>query len=88
MANELDPQELRRAVFRTVADKLTMSGHRPADIDESSKLMELGLIDSEDLIEIILEVEQRCGCQFDPEELDFENGLTLGGLIGSFVARR
>lgn len=38
------------------------------------------MIDSEDLVEIILllEVEQQCGCEFNPEEMDIETGLTLG----------
>jgi acyl carrier protein len=45
------------------------------------------VVDSEDLVEIILEVEQQCGCEFNPESIDFEGGVTLGTLIGSFATR-
>ena len=81
-----DPGAVRVAVLRVLRRLLSSSGRSSGRIDDSTKLLEIGLIDSEDLIEIILEVEQECGCQFDPNETDLENGLTLGGLIASFVS--
>lgn len=54
-------------------------------IDASAQLFELGLIDSKDLLDIILEVEQRCAVEFNPERIDFEAGLTLGRLIDAFA---
>jgi acyl carrier protein len=53
-------------------------------IDGSTRLLEVGLIDSTRLLDIILEVETRCGVQFNPEHIDFETGVTLGGLINAF----
>jgi acyl carrier protein len=53
-------------------------------IDASTRLLEVGLIDSTRLLDIILEVETRCGVQFNPEHIDFETGVTLGGLINAF----
>ena len=53
-------------------------------IDASTRLIEVGLIDSTRLLDIILEVETRCGVQFNPEHIDFETGVTLGGLISAF----
>lgn len=53
-------------------------------IDASTRLIEVGLIDSTRLLDIILEVETRCGVQFNPEHIDFETGVTLGGLINAF----
>ena len=53
-------------------------------IDASTRLLEVGLIDSTRLLDIILEVETRCGVQFNPEHIDFETGVTLGGLIDAF----
>jgi acyl carrier protein len=58
-------------------------GHR--GVDASIQLLELGLIDSKELLDIILEVEERCAVQFNPERIDFETGLTLGGLIDAFA---
>jgi acyl carrier protein len=53
-------------------------------VDASTRLIEVGLIDSTRLLDIILEVETRCGVQFNPEHIDFETGVTLGGLINAF----
>lgn len=87
MPNAVENEAVRSTVLRAVACKLSAAGHERNDIDEGSKLLELGFIDSEDLIEIIFDVEAQCGCEFDPQELDLETGLTLGGLIGAFVAK-
>jgi acyl carrier protein len=87
MANESNNEAIRSAVLSTLRRTLSASGHGWNDIDEQSRLLELGLIDSEDLIEIILEVEQQCGCEFNPEQMDLEAGLTLGELISAFVSR-
>lgn len=87
MPNSVDIEGLRSAVLRALAGKLSPASRGRIDIDEKSPLLELGLIDSEDLIEVILEVEQQSGCEFNPQEIDLETGLTLAGLIGSFVAR-
>jgi len=53
-------------------------------VDASTRLIEVGLIDSTRLLDIILEVETRCGVQFNPEHIDFGTGVTLGGLINAF----
>lgn len=54
-------------------------------IDTSTRLLEAGLIDSKDLLDIILEVEKRYGVQFNPEQIDFEAGITLGSLVNAFA---
>jgi acyl carrier protein len=87
MPISVDNEAVRSAVLRAVAGKLSSVGHGRIDIDDKSQLLKLGLIDSEDLIEIILEVERQCGCEFNPEQMDLEDGLTLGGLISAFVSR-
>ncbi|MBX9775274.1 MAG: acyl carrier protein [Xanthobacteraceae bacterium] len=53
-------------------------------VDASTRLLEVGLIDSTRLLDIILEVETRCGVQFNPEHIDFETGVTLGALVNAF----
>src|SRR5262249_54378357 len=55
-------------------------------IDGSTRLLDVGLIDSKDLVDIILEVETRCGVMFNPERIDFETGITLRSLVGAFDA--
>jgi acyl carrier protein len=88
MANEIVNEAVRSAVLSALAGKLSAAARGRGDIDEKSPLLELGLIDSEDLIEIILEVEQQCTCEFNPEQMDLEAGLTLGGLISAFMLPR
>jgi acyl carrier protein len=86
MANAVENEAVRSAVLRAVVRKLSAAGRERAQIGEGTRLLELGIIDSEDLIEIIFDVESQCGCEFDPQELDLETGLTLGGLVGAFLA--
>jgi acyl carrier protein len=57
-----------------------------SSLDGSIKFLELGLIDSKDLLDIILEIEDRCAVAFNPEGVDFEVGLTLSGFISAFTA--
>lgn len=86
----LDPEidePVRSTLIRALLRKLSSQGHDASALDHESKLLEVGLIDSEDLIEIILEVEEQCTCEFNPDEIDLENGLTLAGLTRCFVAR-
>jgi acyl carrier protein len=59
--------------------------HFRGDINASTQLLQLGLVDSTDLLDIILEVEQRCAVAFDPERVDFEENLTLGTLVAAFA---
>jgi len=57
---------------------------KDGSVDPSIKLLEVGLIDSTRLLDIILEVETRCGVEFNPSSIDFETGVTLGSLINAF----
>ena len=41
-------------------------------IAPDADLIELGLVDSQALLDVILEVEQQSGCLFDAERIDFE----------------
>ena len=85
----LDDNDPVAAVVRQVlSHKLAAAGHPSNELAPSAKLLELGLIDSEDLIEVILEVEERCQCEFDPTDVDMESGLTLAGFVRSFVVKR
>ena len=67
--------------------RLAAAGVSDDELTQGTKLLEIGLIDSEDLVEVILEVEERCGCEFNPVEIDLEGGLTLDKFTSSFVVR-
>jgi acyl carrier protein len=75
-------------VFRTIVDMLTPERSRPefkGGFNASTQLSEVGLIDSTHLLDIILEVEQRCAVEFDPTRVDFQEALTLGSLVSAFI---
>lgn len=83
-----DPgQAVRSTILRTLRGRRRSARYGLGEIDEECNLLELGLIDSEDLVEIILEVEDQCQCAFDPEAIDMANGITLRTLVSAFVAR-
>ena len=70
---------------------ISLLGSLPSSLDPkaiggngSAKLLEEALVDSKNLLDIILEVETRCDVRFNPEHIDFEQGLTLGSLITAF----
>lgn len=78
--------DVRALVRDALARKLSMAGHGPQEIGNGTNLIGLGLIDSTDLLDIILEVEGQCGREFSPEGIELENGLTFETLVGAFTA--
>ncbi len=75
-------------IFTTIVEMLKPKLSRPeftGGIDASTQLSEVGLIDSTHLLDIILEVEQRCAVEFDPTRVDFQGALTLGSLVSAFT---
>ena len=76
---------VRSTILAMLRPKLSPGQLGNGGIDASTPLLELGLIDSKDLLDIILEVEERCTVEFKPERIDFETGLTLGSLIDAFA---
>jgi len=72
---------LRQALAR----KLEAAGGRPVVVEESSNLLEIGVVDSQGLLDLILEVEESCGLMFDPARIDLESGVTLGVLAQAFA---
>jgi acyl carrier protein len=76
-------------ILRTILEMLTPRLAPPEfdnGIDASTQLSEVGLIDSTQLLDIILEVEQRCAVEFDPTRVDFQGTPTLGSLVSAFTA--
>ncbi|HUB16214.1 MAG TPA: hypothetical protein VMB34_29995 [Acetobacteraceae bacterium] len=56
-----------------------------SNVDVDADLIELGLVDSQTLLDIILEVEGGSGQMFDAEAMDFESGVTLRRLAAAFT---
>jgi acyl carrier protein len=71
-------------ILSVLGPRLSRSQFR-GDINASTQLLQLGLVDSTDLLDLILEVEQRCAVAFDPARVDFEERLTLGTLVAAFA---
>ena len=66
--------------------RLREGGRTTSRVDPDSDLIELGLIDSQALLDMILDVEQGSGRMFDAEGMDFESGVTLRRLSAAFAA--
>jgi acyl carrier protein len=71
---------LQSALSRMIAEK----GRPLSGIDDKTDLIEVEAIDSEALINLILEVEERSGLRFRPDRIDFETGLTVQKLANAF----
>jgi acyl carrier protein len=54
-------------------------------INKDTNLIEAAVIDSQSLLDLILEVENGCGRTFDPLQIDFESGVTLRKLACAFA---
>jgi acyl carrier protein len=68
-----------------LAQRLREEGHSVARIDPDADLIELGLVDSQALLDVILDVEQASGRMFDADGMDFESGVTLRRLAAAFT---
>ena len=79
-ANEI----VRRLLMEVLLRKLGEAGAAADGIDETTALIELGVIDSQGLLDIILEVEDGCGRMFDPMLIDLEGEVTLHSIAAAF----
>jgi acyl carrier protein len=68
-----------------LAQRLREEGHSVTRIDPDADLIELGLVDSQALLDVILDVEQASGRMFDADGMDFESGVTLRRLAAAFT---
>lgn len=82
MASEHDPvlQVLGEALRR----RLGGAGGK-GRIEYDTDLIETGILDSQALLDLVLEVEQRTERLFDAEAIDFEHGVTLRGIAAAFA---
>lgn len=69
-----------------LARRLRQDGRAAPRIDADADLIELGVVNSQALLDMILDVEQGCGQMFDADGMDFERGVTLRRLAAAFTA--
>ena len=69
-----------------LALRLRREGRTAARIDPDADLIQMGLVDSQALLDMILDCEQGSGQMFDADGMDFESGVTLHRLAAAFTA--
>lgn len=84
--------DIRAALLDILKPRLSEieTGSTPGKTGDSGDLSardasaDLGLIDSSDLLDVILDVEQRCCVIFNPERISFDSVLSLETLVDAF----
>ncbi len=71
-------------VTDALARRLHQEGRAMPRIGSDDDLVELGLVDSQALLDVILDVEQRSGQMFNADHIDFERGMSLRHLAAAF----
>jgi len=66
--------------------RLRRDGRNTVRIDADSDLIDLGVVDSQGLLDMILDAEAGSGQMFDADGMDFESGVTLRRLAAAFAA--
>jgi hypothetical protein len=81
----LEGSPLLRLLGDALTRRLRQDGRNVARVDPDSDLIELGIVDSQALLDMILDAEAGSGQMFDAEGMDFERGVTLRRLAAAFV---
>ena len=80
MAND----DLLPLLSDTLMRLLGKSG-RSIKVESDTDLIERGVLDSQALLDLILEVENHSNRMFDAERIDFEAGVTLRRIAAAFA---
>ena len=76
------------AILRILSETLTRlldKGGRSIRVEADTDLIERGVLDSQALLDLILEVENHSNRTFDAERIDFEGGVTLRRIAAAFA---
>ena len=82
---EATPAVIRATVLAAVQRKLDYGALPTNAVGDDADLVGLGVIDSLALLDVLLEVEDACGREFDPDRLELEGGLTIRKLVAAFT---
>jgi acyl carrier protein len=73
--------ELREMVLEIIAHKIEAAGLNRQEFDDDIDLLQSGLIDSFDFLDLIAEIETRSGIEIDLAKLDESDFTTLRGFM-------
>lgn len=76
------------AILHLLSETLTRllgKGGRSIRVEDDTDLIERGVLDSQALLDLILEVENHSNRTFDAERIDFEDGVTLRRIAAAFA---
>jgi hypothetical protein len=82
----VDDSSLLRLLNDALERRLRQDGRNTVRIDADTDLIERGIVDSQALLDMILDAEAGSGQMFDAEGMDFESGVTLRRLAAAFAA--
>lgn len=80
--SQLRESTIRDTILAFLAPKLAAIGSTAVDHD--ANLMGAVLIDSAELLELVIWVEESVEIEFNPDGLNLEDGLTIRQLISAF----
>ena len=80
--SQLSQRSIRDSILDFLRPKLGQMGS--AEIHDDANLMGSVLIDSAELLELVIWVEENVQIEFNPDSLNLEDGLTIRQLIGAF----
>ena len=78
--------DVRAIVIDLVTPRLERAGKSAAELEDSTELLQSGLIDSFEFLDLITEIEQRAGVEIDLAALDGDDFTTVGGLVRYVLA--
>ena len=76
-------QTIREIIIRRLEPKLAEAG--TLGIDDDTNLMGIVLMESVELLDLVIWVEEQAQVEFNPENLNLEDGLTVRDLVVAFV---
>jgi hypothetical protein len=82
----VDDSSLLRLLNDALERRLRQDCRNTVRIDADTDLIERGIVDSQALLDMILDAEAGSGQMFDAEGMDFESGVTLRRLAAAFAA--
>ena len=80
--------DVRAIVIDLVTPRLERAGKSAAELEDSTELLQSGLIDSFEFLDLITEIEQRAGVEIDLAAMEDDDIGTVGGLVRYVLAAK
>lgn len=82
----MNDEELTALMLEVLKPRLDAAGLNAADLDHTTNLVELGIVDSLGFLELASEVENRSGRTLDLGDADPDEFTTVAGFVKSLKA--